>query len=864
MKILIRLVVCAALSTSFANSPAWPQTPPATLPSSGLTLSTDSVGPVRFVAVHGRQSAIFGYPKNGLEIWAWPFQLLSAYRIGIRPQGAATEMDGDLLLRRIEYAPDAVTRIYIGPDFVVRERLFVPLDLSGAIITYKVEGRGHVDIAIHFTPVLNLMWPASVGGQSTAWNEAVSGYVISGVPGGDTATISSPEIISHDSTENSAIHYGNALAFVIRPSASAHVCVTLNQGALHQPRDPGTLVKQLAVNETTLEQQAAAHYAALVRDALQIETPDEDVNSALTWSEIALDQAWVCDPDLGCGLVAGYGPSRSARRPQYAWFFAGDGLIATDGLVAAGEYERARAELEFILKYQDRKTGMIWHELSQSAAYIDWAGKYPYMFVHVDITFQFLSALPRYVEASGDVDFAKQHWPAIEAAYRYCQSVIDPATSLPRIPPDKEGGNEQDRESDELGLSAAWLDASSAFAKLSAWTSHPQEAAETTLAIQSARASIATRYWDNGRQFWISGHTATGKEIFDERSQPSELISQRVFSAQQNEKLLDSIASSSFQTDWGSRGLSSNSDAFDPDSYAKGSVFALSTTGIAETFWNEHRPTAAFPIWASIVPWTRLDSLGHIHEVLAGDVYHQQTESVPEQTWSSAGLVSAAVQGLLGLRIDSLSNQINLAPHIPPEWHELTVRNVRMQHAALDFEIRRGEGSVDLTVTNGGQSASLIFDPQLPLGARLLSAQCGNRRLAASMERNAHDQHARLAFTAAQGKTHCGIRFQGGVEVIAPHPASSVGSFSTGIKITRVELNDTSQGNRSLIVEADVNDAGAASFDIATSWKSASAAGGTIRQIAGNLYRVDLDRVGTAPDSFGYTHRKAVVHFEAK
>ena len=214
MKILIRLAVCAALFVSFANFLAWPQTSPATLPASGLTLSTDSVGPVRFVAVHGRRSAILGYPQNGLEIWAWPFQILSGYRIGIRPQGAATEMNGDLLLRRIEYDPDAVTRIYVGPDFVIRERLFVPLDLSGAIITYNVEGRGHVDISVHFTPVLNLMWPASAGGQSTAWNDAVSGYVISGVPGGITATISSPEIISHDSTENSAIHYGDALAFL--------------------------------------------------------------------------------------------------------------------------------------------------------------------------------------------------------------------------------------------------------------------------------------------------------------------------------------------------------------------------------------------------------------------------------------------------------------------------------------------------------------------------------------------------------------------------------------------------------------------------------------------------------------------------
>ena len=412
MKNPIRLAVFAALSISFANSPAWPQSGAATATESGLTLSTDSVGPVRFVAVHGRRSAIFGYPDNGLELWAWPFQILSGYRIGIRAQGAATEIDGNLLLRRIEYHPDAITRVYIGPDFVVREKLFVPLDLPGVIITYTVEGRGHVDISVHFRPVLNLMWPASVGGQSTSWNEALSGYVISGVPGADRATISSPDIISHDSTENSAIRYGDALAFGIRPNTSAHVFVALNQ-----ERDPARLVKQLAADQAALEQQAAAHYSALVRDTLQIETPDEEINRALAWSEIALDQAWICNPDLGCGLVAGYGPSRGPRRPQYAWFFAGDGLIATDGLVASGEYDRARAELDFILKYQDRKTGMIWHELSQSAGHIDWAGKYPYMFVHVDITFQFLGALLRYVEASGDTDFVQQHWPAIASAY---------------------------------------------------------------------------------------------------------------------------------------------------------------------------------------------------------------------------------------------------------------------------------------------------------------------------------------------------------------------------------------------------------------------------------------------------------------
>ena len=852
MKRMAFLAVCAALSIFlFGNCRAWPQTSSATPSRSGLTLSTDSVGPVRFVAVHGRRAAILGYPNNGLEIWAWPFQILRGYRIGILPHGAATEIDGNLLLRRIEYRPDTVTRIYIGSDFVLRETLFVPLDLSGAIITYKVEGRGHVDITVRFAPVLDLMWPASLGGQSTAWNEAVSGYVISDATGSATATISSPDVISHDSTENSAIHQGEGLAFTIRPNASARVFIGLNQ-----THDPAGLVKQLAADETALERQAATHYVDLLENALQIETPDEEVNRALAWSEIALDQAWVCDPDLGCGSVAGYGPSRNARRPQYAWFFAGDGLIAMDGLVTAGEYERARAELEFILKYQDRKTGMIWHELSQSAAHIDWAGKYPYMFVHVDITFQFLSALTRYVRTTGDIDFAKQHWSAIEAAYRYCQSVVDPATSLPRIPPDKEGGNEQDRESDELSLSAAWVEASSAFARLAEWTGHSEDAARANLAIEPARKSIAARYWDSRRQFWIDGHTIAGNEKFDEGSQPSGLISEHVFSPQQNGVLLDKIASSKFQTDWGSRGISSSSAAFDPDSYAKGSVFALSTAGIAETFWVEHRPVTALPIWTSIVPWTRLDALGHIHEVLAGDSYRQQTESVPEQTWSSAGFISAAANGLLGLHIDSVSNQIAFSPHLPTDWREITVRNVRMQHSAFDLHMQRSDDSIDLTVTNRARPASFVFDPQIPLGARLLGAQCDNHRLPASIERNAQDEHARLAFRAEQGTVRCSIRFQGGVEVIPLQVIPHLGDRSIGIKITSVELR-----GQSLIIEADVNGA-RTSFDIETGWKSASVDGGTIRRIARNLYRVDFGSDEMAPDFFGYTHRRAVVHFE--
>jgi hypothetical protein len=163
---------------------------------------------------------------------------------------------------------------------------------------------------------------------------------------------------------------------------------------------------------------------------------------------------------------------------------------------------------------------------------------------------------------------------------------------------------------------------------------------------------------------------------------------------------------------------------------------------------------------------------------------------------------------------------------------------------------------MDLTTTNHGQPVSFVFDPQIPLGARLLGSQCENRRVTSAIERNAHDEHARLGFTAPQGTVHCEVRFQGGVEVIPPHAVPLLGNPSTGIKITDVDLKD-----RSLIVEADVNQQGPASFEIETPWKAASVEGGSIHSVADDFYEVDLDGGGGPPDAFGYTHRRAVIHF---
>jgi glycogen debranching enzyme len=824
-----------------------------------LALSTDAVSTRRFVAVHGQRSVIMGYPEKGLEVWAYPFQILSDYQIGFRPVGATTESDGRLLLRRVIYQPDSITRIYIGPDYLVRERLFVPLDKPAAIFSYEVESAQPLDIQVHFVPVLNLMWPAALGGQNTQWNSDLSGYIISEPLHGPSAIVASHDIVSHDGTVNSTLRTDGQLSFSVRPRAATKGGPTIATvyAALEATGsdDAVTTIRDISAHQAEMQTRAAVHYDELESTSLQIHTPDENVNRALAWAEVALDQSWVCNPQLGCGITAGYGPARDARRPQYDWFFAGDGMVATNALVSAGEYSRAREELVFIAKYQDKKTGMIWHELSQSAGYLDWS-KYPYMFVHVDISFDYLNTVARYVSVSGDNAFATDHWASIAAAYRYCQSIIRPSDNLPHIPADKEGGDEQDRPDDDLGLSSSWVSATAGFAQLAKLNGNMQLAEEAIKANQLARKSMATHYWDSVHRYWIDGHTQTGAPIIARRSGPTETISQNIFSPQQNNELLNQLASSDFQTDWGMRGVGAGSGIFDPYSYSKGSISALGTTEKAVTFWMEHRPATAFAIWSGILPWNTLDSLGHIHEVVAGTFFHEQVESVPEQTWSSAGFLDSAIRGLLGLKIDGTLGRINFSPHLPAEWDHVSVENVHLPHSMLDLSVARTLNDLDLEIRNLGAPTKMLFEPQIPLGAHLIGAECQDRPIVAGAEVFPEEEQAKLEFEVPSGTSRCRLRFQGGVFVILGHPTPQIGDPSTGMKLTNFALQ-----NKILSIDADVHQGVKAKFRVQTPWKIAGSTGATFRALSEDLYEVTLQEPSSQANLVGYAHAHAETTF---
>jgi glycogen debranching enzyme len=105
------------------------------------------------------------------------------------------------------------------------------------------------------------------------------------------------------------------------------------------PRGPRRLAARGDLYRAAIE-----HANALHDGLLSIDTPEDELDLALEWAKVNLDEAMVCNPDIGCGLVAGYGLSGAASdRPGFGWFFGGDAAWNALSLDALGAFDVTKA-----------------------------------------------------------------------------------------------------------------------------------------------------------------------------------------------------------------------------------------------------------------------------------------------------------------------------------------------------------------------------------------------------------------------------------------------------------------------------------------------------------------------------------------
>jgi hypothetical protein len=321
--------------------------------------------------------------------------------------------------------------------------------------------------------------------------------------------------------------------------------------------------------------------------------------------------------------------------------------------------------------------------------------------------------------------------------------------------------------------------------------------------------------------------------------------------------MLDALTGAAFQTDWGTRSVAADSPEYDPNSYSKGSVSALHTAGTAAVFWSAHRPLAAGQIWSGIVSWAAVDSPGYMDELMTGEIFQPQVESVPQQTWSSASFLNTAIHGWLGVAVDAPANHLTLAPHRFPGGGLVKIAHLRAAGSLVSASFQWHGQSIDVNLTNDGEPIHLVLAPEIPLGATQVQVDVNGKRTAAVVDSWDEEQRARIELVLPRGITQCQFQYSGGVWIEIPRTQPQPGATSQELRIRKFALRESE-----LTIEADIRTGGDSTLILETPWRIAAVDGGSAAGLSPTRIKIHVAPASAPAGAERYATKTVRVRFQ--
>ncbi|MBK9977359.1 MAG: hypothetical protein IPP20_05420 [Gemmatimonadetes bacterium] len=570
------------------------------------------------------------------------------------------------------------------------------------------------------------------------------------------------------------------------------------------PRDSARALYNRLVAPGAAEREwrkRVAHFDSIRTQTTRIVTPDKALNRAFEWAKVNLDEAMVCNPDLGCGLVAGYGLSGAASdRPGFGWFFGGDAAINSFGMSGVGQRDLVRdGVFRFFAKYQ-RADGKITHEIAQGAGKVDWFGKYPYAFYHGDTTPFWVLAFGEYWKQTADTALVRELWPNLRRAFEWSRAADSDGDGLMENTIAGAGalevGDLQEGIVSDVYLSGVWIAALDRFARMADAMKEPKLASEARAIRSKALATLEQALW-MPQQGQYAFAILEGKKVNENlTSWPATALSFDVFDATRGAEMVGRLASNEIMTDWGARPLSARSSLFDPLHYNNGAVWPFVTGWVALAQYRYHNAHAGRFALDAIARTGFDEALGRNPEVISGRVYKPLDTAVPHQFFATSMVLTPLVRGLLGIEVDAPAGRLRVAPHLPADWDTVRVEHLAVGDARLSLQLVRNGRTVTLTVAREGiekgRPITVEFAPALPLGA----ATVVRDRDGASLATQALPGAVIPRDSAALGDAvQLAVRWEGGWEVTPPRQAPRIGDRSAALRIVRERV----QGGRYVV-----------------------------------------------------------------
>jgi glycogen debranching enzyme len=733
----------------------------------------------RYVEASGLRAAFLGREDGSFEAWVYPLKVLHNFQLAFGTPAFAEPIPAASLASSVDVRPESTTIRYAHDSFTADAMWLVPRNDPGGLVLLDVDTSVPLQVVVRFRIDLKPMWPAALGGQYSYWDKATNAYVVGEAGRKHAAVIGSPfALMPPEQPAHNLPDAPSQFTITVTPEQARRGLIPIAIAASHEGLPAATRVyARLLSSAEPSYREAAAHYRRLREEMTSIDTPDDRIDRAFEWGKVALDKGFICNPQLGCGLIAGLGPSGTTERPGFGWFFGGDAFINSWAMTAYGDFDTVKRTLEF-LRERQRADGKMMHELSQGAAYIRWFEEFPYGYYHADTTPLYITAVRDYVRASGDTDLARAFWPSIRKAFDYCASTDEDGDGLmdntkAGLAAVETGTLRQADVLTDVFLASAWTEAAAATAEL-AELAGDSFAPPARAAHDKARASLNARFLDErGRQIYFA-FMKNGQGQAEPTVWPAFGIWRGVFDDRAAvHGMLDKLADAGIASDWGARMLSRDSKLYEPLSYNNGAVWPFLSGFATLALYSQHRPDAAWQYLDGTADLTFLESRGYMPELLSGDRLRSIDAAVPHQLFATTGFVSGLMRGLVGLREPAAADAdapLSIEPQLPPDWPYLRIRRLRWRDAIFDINVARDQQGLEISVTNTGRPR--------PLVVRLAPTP------GADVERNVRELH----FSGNSTETRR-VRVRPGIEVAPVHAPLALGDVSQRLRVinTRFE-----------------------------------------------------------------------------
>ena len=688
-----------------------------------------------FIESVGRRSAMLGSEDGTFEAWVNPVKVVRDFRLSVYFDGALEPVPLSSLARRVHVSPGRVTIIHSHAAFTIRQHWFAPIDSAAAIVLLEIDTERPLKIRASFLPEMKPMWPASFGGQSSAWVENERLFVFGEGLRRHAAVLGSPAFVRASDQVGHQLPDRTVLAEMDIPPEIAKtklIPVVIAESAKGSA-EARKLYRETLASLPRLLAESDAYYRDFSARTVRVETPLPELNHAFDWAKFALEKGWACNEGVGCGLVAGFAPSGSSERPGFAWYFGGDAMMNSWSILDYGDFARVRGALEF-LRDKQRADGKIMHELTQSAALLDWS-KYPYGYYHGETTPMFLFSVAEYVARSGDLAFLKATWPAVEKAYRWCLTAADGDGLLLNAKAGTaavETGALSGRVEKDVYLQGVWLAGLDGYRRAALIAGHAKEAADAQGRLDRARASFMP--WFSASKGWLAfGKLTDGSVYYAQSSWQAFALAYGGLTGDKPAAAAATLMRPELSTAWGTRLFATDSPNYDPLGYNDGSVWPFVTGFVISAEFRHHLAEAALKHLYGIASTTGWPGAGFIAEYMSGDRAQVLPRAVPHQLFSSSAVVRGVVAGLLGLEGDATAGTVRCAPHVPSSWKLVKFDNFRVGESVVSGEIENAETTTRVRLTVAGPPLDVTISPAFPAGSKLNELR-GNALLPGSQE----------------------------------------------------------------------------------------------------------------------------------